>query len=156
MYGDSARLRRSWQKGVLWVQNLAKGGRQFLARVYSSALGAPGDVLIGADEEDSVRSNAAKAAPVSIRVGEVSPKRLLIMPRDYAPRSCKLLLRPAIMQAPTGEDIVDQVRRHLHHAPRVARWAYSAALARERYQEVVATTRPGKAVGQDPTLEVAA
>ena len=49
------------------------------------------------------------------------------------------------------------MRRGLHHAPAVARWADASALARERDQEVVAALSaagPGEAVGEDAALQI--
>ena len=54
------------------------------------------------------------------------------------------------------DDVVDQVRRGLRHAPRAARRAEPAALAAEGQQLVVAAlaaAQPQEAVGQDAALE---
>ena len=56
-----------------------------------------------------------------------------------------------------GQYMIDEVSGGLGHAPRVARGADGAALTGEGYQEVLSalpTTRPGKAIGQDATLQV--
>jgi hypothetical protein len=59
----------------------------------------------------------------------------------------------------TGEFSAGEMRCRRHDAPRVARWAHAAPLARERDQEVVpalSAPRPGKASGEDAAVEVAA
>jgi len=56
------------------------------------------------------------------------------------------------------DDMIDQVRRGLCHAPGVARRTQPAALAREGNQEAMPAVRtpgPGKTVGEDATLRVA-
>ena len=57
------------------------------------------------------------------------------------------------------EDLVDQMRRRLGHAPGVAGRTYPAAFARKRDQEIVSAllaASAGEAVGQDAAFEVAA
>jgi len=57
------------------------------------------------------------------------------------------------------EDLVHQMRRHLSHAPGVARGTQRAALARKRDQKIVsALPAPGagEAVGEDAAFEAAA
>jgi hypothetical protein len=55
--------------------------------------------------------------------------------------------------------VIGQMRCRRHHAPGVARRADAAALARERYRQVVAARiaiDAGKTVGEDAALQVAA
>ena len=55
--------------------------------------------------------------------------------------------------------MIGELRRGLHHAPRVARGAYAAPLAGEGNQEVVSALpapRPGKTAGEDAAVELAA
>jgi hypothetical protein len=55
------------------------------------------------------------------------------------------------------EDIIRQVGRHLRHAPGGARRAHASTLAGEGEEALMAAIPapdPGKAVGEDPTLEV--
>ena len=57
------------------------------------------------------------------------------------------------------EDVVGEVCRRLHHAPRVARVAHATAFAGEDHDVVVATiTTAGtrKAVGEDAALQILA
>jgi hypothetical protein len=57
----------------------------------------------------------------------------------------------------TGEDVVAEVRRRLHHAPCVARGAHAPAFAGIGHEVVVPTIvapGSGKAVGKDAAFEV--
>jgi len=60
------------------------------------------------------------------------------------------------------QDAIGEMRCRLHHAPRVARWAHAAPLARERDQEIVPALpalpapRPGKARRKDSAFQVTA
>ena len=56
-----------------------------------------------------------------------------------------------------GENVIRQVRRRLHHAPRVARGAHAPAFAGIGHEVVVSaviTPGAGKAVGKDAAFEV--
>jgi len=58
-----------------------------------------------------------------------------------------------------GEDLIDQMRGRLDHAPCVAGRTYRAAFARKGNQKIVPArpaAGPGEAVGQNAALEVAA
>ena len=55
-------------------------------------------------------------------------------------------------------DVIDQVRRGLRHAPAVARWADAPPLAREGHEKIVtagAAPCPGKPKAENPAAEVA-
>ena len=57
------------------------------------------------------------------------------------------------------ENLVHQMRRHLGHAPCVARGAHHAPFARKRDQEITSALpapSPGEAVGQDAAFQMAA
>jgi hypothetical protein len=57
------------------------------------------------------------------------------------------------------QDVIGQMRGGLHHAPRVARWAHAASLARERDQEIVparVAAGASEAASQDAAFQVAA
>ena len=135
------------------------------------------DVVVEGRPEAVEERDAADARRVGPLVGwrGLHACRLTHKPLDFAhedvrecgdsfgpkPKKPPQTLRHGDHPLPHGDrwnDVIDQVRRGLRHAPAVARWADAPPLAREGHEKIVtagAAPCPGKPKAENPAAEVA-
>jgi hypothetical protein len=79
----------------------------------------------------------------------------IVIPREQVPQTVRQAQHP-LANRDVGEYVVNQVSRAFGHASAAAAGTESAALARERYEPIVATrvaVKAGESRGQTPTRE---